>query len=246
MNKKKSRILKPKKNNNFQWIACLLILLGICVLIITLNNWKESKEGDSNSYISISDIPEYAGSPYIEIDGNVPSFTDDEKTVDVFEKYSDLDYLGRCGVAYANVCKELMPAEERGEIGMIKPSGWHTVKYNGLIEHNYLYNRCHLIAFCLTGENANEKNLITGTRYLNVEGMLPFETKVASYVARTGNHVLYRATPIYKGNNLVANGVQIEAWSIEDKGQGICFNVYCYNVQPGIVIDYQTGENWKA
>ncbi len=162
---------------------------------------------------------------------------------DAFEVYSDLDKLGRCGVAYANICKELMPTEDRGEIGMVKPSGWHTVKYNDLIEGNYLYNRCHLIGYQLAGENANVKNLITGTRYLNVTGMLPFENADANYVDRTNNNVLYRVTPIFEDNNLVATYVQIEAWSVEDKGSGICYNVLCYNVQPGIAINYATGDS---
>jgi len=150
-------------------------------------------------------------------------------------------YFGRCGVAYANICKEIMPTEERGVIGMVKPSGWHTVKYNDRIDGNYLYNRCHLIGYQLAGENANEKNLITGTRYLNVTGMLPFENEVADYVESTGNHVLYRVTPVYDGDNLVASGVQMEAESVEDKGAGVSFNVYVYNVQPGVLIDYATG-----
>lgn len=196
-------------------------------------------EEDTNDNISVSQNP-----IYIEVNNNIPLFTEAEKKcTEPFELYSDLDLLGRCGVAYANVCKELMPTEERGEIGSIKPTGWHTVKYPGLVEGNYLYNRCHLIAFCLAGENANEKNLITGTRYFNTEGMLPFEEKVANYVDHTNNHVLYRVTPIYENNNLVASGVQMEAWSVEDNGRGICFNVYVYNVQPGIEINYSTGDS---
>lgn len=191
----------------------------------------------------LADIPSYSGSAYCEINGNVPEFADDELVTDAFEYYSDLDSLGRCGVAYANICKELMPTEERGEIGMVKPSGWHTVKYNDRIDGNYLYNRCHLIGYQLAGENANEKNLITGTRYLNVTGMLPFENEVADYVESTGNHVLYRVTPIFDGDDLVASGVQMEAESVEDKGAGVSFNVYVYNVQPGVLIDYATGDS---
>lgn len=164
-------------------------------------------------------------------------------TTTAFENYSDLDSLGRCGVAYANICKDIMPTEERGKIGMIKPSGWHTVKYD-VIKDRYLYNRCHLIGYQLAGENANPKNLITGTRYLNVEGMLPFENLVADYVNNTGNHVLYRVTPMFSGSNLVANGVLIEAKSVEDNGGGIFFNVYCYNVQPGVGINYENGDSW--
>lgn len=186
-------------------------------------------------------IPEYSGNLYVELNNNIPNLSKDDGS-DVFELYSDMDNLGRCGVAYANICKEIMPTEERGEIGHIRPSGWHTVKYNGVVDGNYLYNRCHLIAYCLAGENDNEKNLITGTRQFNVEGMLPFETKVANYVDRTNHHVLYRVTPIYDGDNLVAKGVQIEALSIED--DEICFNVFVYNVQNNIHIDYATGESY--
>ena len=196
------------------------------------------------SSLSLDSLPEYAGQAYVEVNGGVPDFSDEDKErTDAFEYYSDLDALGRCGTAYANICRELMPTEERGNIGRIKPSGWHTVKYPDVIPDRYLYNRCHLIAFCLAGENANEKNLITGTRYLNVEGMLPFEEQVARYVERTGNHVLYRVTPIFSGDDLIASGVEMEAWSIEDQGEGICFHIYCYNVQPGITIDYATGES---
>lgn len=193
---------------------------------------------------SIDQVGAYSGNPYIAINNNVPYFTDSEMTrTDAFETYSNLDSLGRCGVAYANICNELMPTEERGEIGSIKPSGWHTANYHEYIDGNYLYNRCHLIGYQLSGENANEKNLITGTRYLNVQGMLPFENEVADYVESTGNHVLYRVTPIFEGNNLVASGVLMEAYSVEDQGKGVMFNVYCYNVQPGIVIDYATGDS---
>lgn len=189
-------------------------------------------------------IPQYSGQAYYVVNNNTPAFADSDKTrTDAFETYSELDGLGRCGVAYANICKEIMPTEERGEIGQIRPSGWQTVKYNDLIDGNYLYNRCHLIGYQLAGENANEKNLITGTRYLNVTGMLPFENAVADYVTKTNNHVLYRVTPIFEGNNLVASYVQIEAWSVEDNGAGIRYNVLCYNVQPGITIDYSNGNS---
>lgn len=194
--------------------------------------------------LSVSDIPAYSGKAYVPVFDNKPSFSDADLSETSFEVYSSLDSLGRCGVAYANVGKDLMPKMERGEIGQIKPSGWHTVKYD-CIEDLFLYNRCHLIAYCLSGENDNEKNLITGTRYMNVEGMLPLESKVANYVDSTGNHVLYRVTPIYEGDNLVCNGVQIEAMSVEDNGKGICFNVFCYNVQPDIVIDYTTGDSYQ-
>lgn len=189
----------------------------------------------------ISKVPPYSGSPATVINDNVPFFTADDMTTDVFENYSNLDSLGRCGTAFANICTDLMPTEPRGEIGMIRPSGWHTVKYNGIIDGNYLYNRCHLIAYELAGENANEKNLITGTRYMNVEGMLPYENDTKDYVERTGHHVLYRVTPVFEGGNLVASGVLMEAHSVEDDSFYFC--VYCYNVQPGIIIDYTTGDS---
>ena len=198
---------------------------------------------NNNSYVSLDAIPEYDGKAYVAVNNNEPFFTDSDMTTTAFENYSDLDSLGRCGVAYANICKDIMPTEQRGKIGMIKPSGWHTVKYD-VIKDRYLYNRCHLIGYQLAGENANPKNLITGTRYLNVEGMLPFENLVADYVNNTGNHVLYRVTPMFSGSNLVANGVLIEAKSVEDNGGGILFNVYCYNVQPGVGINYENGDSW--
>lgn len=198
---------------------------------------------NNNSYVSLDAIPAYDGKAYVAVNNNEPFFTDSDMTTTAFENYSDLDSLGRCGVAYANICKDIMPTEKRGKIGMIKPSGWHTVKYD-VIKDRYLYNRCHLIGYQLAGENANPKNLITGTRYLNVEGMLPFENLVADYVNNTGNHVLYRVTPMFSGSNLVANGVLIEAKSVEDNGGGILFNVYCYNVQPGVGINYENGDSW--
>lgn len=198
---------------------------------------------NNNSYVSLDAIPAYDGKAYVAVNNNEPFFTDSDMTTTAFENYSDLDSLGRCGVAYANICKDIMPTDERGKIGMIKPSGWHTVKYD-VIKDRYLYNRCHLIGYQLAGENANPKNLITGTRYLNVEGMLPFENLVADYVNNTGNHVLYRVTPMFSGSNLVANGVLIEAKSVEDNGGGILFNVYCYNVQPGVGINYENGDSW--
>lgn len=192
--------------------------------------------------IDLSSIPAYSGDPYVVINNNEPGFTDADLTTTSFETYSDLDSLGRCGVAYANIGTDLMPTEERGSIGQVKPSGWHTVKYD-CVDGKYLYNRCHLIGYQLTAENANTKNLITGTRYLNVEGMLPFENMVADYIKETGNHVLYRVTPIFDGDNLVASGVLMEAKSVEDDGDGILFNVYCYNVQPGVSINYATGDS---
>lgn len=188
------------------------------------------------------EIPQYADEPYTEINGNIPFFTDDEITDQSFETYSPLDALGRCGTAFACVGQDLMPTEERGSIGQVKPSGWHLVKYD-CVDGKYLYNRCHLIGYQLTAENANERNLITGTRYLNIEGMLPFENQVADYVQQTGNHVLYRVTPVFEGDNLLASGVLMEGYSVEDSGAGICFCVYAYNVQPGVQIDYATGES---
>lgn len=192
--------------------------------------------------VSMQSLPEYSGKPFVEMDGNQPGFTEEDKTKKSFERYSELDSLGRCGVAYANIGRELMPTKKRGSIGRVKPSGWHTVKYD-IVDGKYLYNRCHLIGYQLTAENANEKNLITGTRYMNVDGMLPFENMVADYVKETGNHVLYRVTPFFEGKDLLAKGVQIEAYSVEDAGDGICFNVFVYNVQPGIQIDYATGDS---
>lgn len=200
----------------------------------------------SSTSASLDAIPAYEGYAFVEINNNQPFFTDaDKQRTDAFEDYSELDSLGRCGVAYANICKELQPTEPRGKIGMVKPSGWHTVKYNDIIDGNYLYNRCHLIGFQLAGENANPKNLITGARYLNVVGMLPFENAVDDYVDTTGNHVLYRVTPMFSGDELVARGVLMEAYSVEDQGAGIQFCYYVYNIQPGIGIDYQTGDSWE-
>lgn len=195
-------------------------------------------------------IPEYNGKAYVTLNDNMPQFENFDDTT-VFETYSELDYLDRCGVAYANICKELMPTDDREEIGSVKPSGWvcngksNNNKYD-FVDGKYIYNRCHLIGFQLAGENANEKNLITGTRYLNIEGMLPFENMVADYVKEEGGHVLYRVTPIFKDNELVCRGVQIEAYSVEDDGKDICFNVFCFNVQPGVEINYQTGQNWTS
>lgn len=230
-----------------------LLLIYICILITTiLTSCKESKSDPSNIdtnsstvFASKQDIPEYSGEPYIILNDNQPDFSDDELTEESYESYSDLDSLGRCGVAEANIGQDLMPTEERGAIGQVKPTGWHTIKYDN-VDGKYLYNRCHLIGYQLTAENANVKNLITGTRYLNVTGMLPFEDTVADYVKETNNHVLYRVTPIFEGNNLVASGVQMEAKSVEDDGKGVCFNIYAYNVQPGITIDYATGESSES
>ena len=205
----------------------------------------ESAPSEAAGEIDIADIPEYSGSPYVEVSGNVPSFTDADLSSPA-ETNTPLDSLGRCGSAMAIVSRETMPTEERGSIGMVKPSGWHTVRYDDLISDRCLYNRCHLIGYQLTAENANERNLITGTRYLNVEGMLPFENEVARYVESTGNRVLYRVTPVFVGDELVARGVQMEAESVEDGGAGVSFNVFCHNVQPGIQIDYQTGQSRRS
>ncbi len=213
----------------------------LLLLCLTLTGCMDLLPPEHTS-VSLEDVPAYAGEPYVAIDDNQPDFSEEDLTTESFESYSPLDSLGRCGAAYANVGVDLMPTEERGSIGQVQPSGWHTVKYD-CVDGKYLYNRCHLIGYQLTGENANEENLITGTRYLNVDGMLPFENLVADYVQETANHVLYRVTPVFEGDNLLASGVQMEALSVEDGGEGICFNVYVYNVQPGVVIDYATGES---
>lgn len=199
------------------------------------------QEETSPTY-QVDDIPAYQGNLYVVLNNNEPNFSKTDYTTTSFEHYSDLDSLGRCGVAFANVGLETMPTEDRGSIGQVKPSGWHTVKYDN-VSGKYLYNRCHLIGYQLTGENANEKNLITCTRSMNTEGMLPFEDEVAEYVKDTGNHVLYRVTPIFEGDNLLATGVEMEAKSVEDDGKGVKFNVFVYNVQDGIQIDYKTGDS---
>lgn len=249
---------KSKKQNIWQSIATIIIIICFTIFGYINQNVETPKETNNientiqkeNVIFDLSTIPEYTSNPYVEINNNVPYFTEEEHTTDVFEKYSEWDKNGRSGVAYANICKEIIPkeGEERGEIGSVKDlSGWVQKRYDNLIKDKYLYNRCHLIGWQLAGENANKKNLITGTRYLNTEGMLPFENIVAEYIKRyQNNHVLYRVTPIFQGDNKLASGVQMEAWSVEDNGQGVCFNVYCYNVQPGIVIDYATGESHEA
>lgn len=199
-------------------------------------------DGKEKIVYDLSSIPEYSTDAYVIINNNEPYFDLDNLPTSSFEEYSNLDFLGRSGVAYANIGIDIMPTEERGSIGMIKPSGWHTVKYD-IVSGKYLYNRCHLIGYQLTGEGANEKNLITCTRYMNTVGMLKFENQVAEYIKSTNNHVLYRATPIFEGTNLLAKGVELEAYSIEDGGAGIKFNVFIFNVQDGITIDYATGES---
>ena len=237
LREKTNKILK-----SFRIIALIVVILFLAIFIIA--SAVKSSETYSRKESGLT-IPQYSGKAYAVINNNIPFFAEEDYTTESFETYSELDFLGRCGVAYANVGRDLMPTEKRGDIGSIKPTGWQQAKYEGIVESNppYLYNRCHLIAYCLTAENANEKNLITGTRYMNVEGMLPFEEQVARYLDRNDNHVLYRATPIFGGNNLLADGVLMEAYSVEDHGAGIQFCVYVYNVQPGIRIDYKTGKN---
>ena len=222
-----------------QKIMCGALILA---LLLAAVGCADAVKGPA---VTLENIPEYTGAAYVAVNDNEPYFTQEEITDEAFEMYSDLDAWGRCGVTCASVGPELMPAEERGDIGSVKPTGWHTVKYD-CVDGKYLYNRCHLIGYQLTGENANERNLITGTRYLNMEGMLPFENMVADYVEETGNHVMYRVTPVYEGSDLVAKGVLMEGYSVEDGGEGICFCVYAYNVQPGVEIDYATGESWLA
>lgn len=206
----------------------------------SLSTGQEQTSGDAG--FDLSSVPAYEGSPYVEINGNVPYFPDSDLTTASYENYGPLDSLGRCTTAVACIGQDLMPTEKRGDIGEVRPTGWHLVKYNG-IDGNYLYNRCHLIGYQLTGENANKRNLITGTRYMNVEGMEPFESRTADYIKETGNHVLYRVTPEFNGDNLLADGVLMEAESVEDSGAGIQFCVFCYDVQPGITIDYATGDS---
>ena len=228
--------------------------MGVSFLILFCAFIYSKNSTEINNYISkiipinytyaysIENIPEYTDKEYIIINNNEPYFTEEDYTQTSFEKYSDLDLLGRCGVAYANVGIDTMPTTERGSIGMIKPTGWHTIKYD-IVNGKYLYNRCHLIGYQLTGENDNEKNLITCTRQMNIGPMLEYENKVADYVKKTNNHVLYRVTPVFKDSNLLATGVEIEAYSVEDNGEGIKFNVFIYNVQEGIEIDYITGDS---
>ena len=224
-------------------LSILLGIIAISAMIISDKLYKEKDKSSIVEYHEEFEIPVYTGQPYVQINGNKPYWDKSEITIEVFEKYSELNKLGRCGVAYANICTDIMPTTEREDIGMIKPTGWHTIKYPEVIEDLYLYNRCHLIGYQLAGENANEKNLITGTRYMNIEGMLPFENKVADYVKNSSNHVMYRVTPIFEGENLLASGVLMEAYSVEDAGAGVCFWEYVFNVQPGIEIDYTTGES---
>ncbi len=238
---------KRKNKKILQLITSTIVLIGIIIFgyinqdVVIQNNIQNEIQEEKVNF-DLSTIPEYTDKPYIEINNNIPDFAEEDYSIEPFEKYNPLDYLGRCGVAFANICKEIMPqeGEERESIGSVIPSGWKQKEYDG----KYLYNRCHLIGYQLSAENANEQNLITGTQYLNIEGMLPFENQIAEYIDNNpNNHVLYRVTPIFKEENLLASGVQLEALSVEDNGKGIKFNVYCYNVQPGVEIDYKTGES---
>ena len=235
---------RKRKNKKKQFVLSILIVL-VAIGTYYKDEIQEyiqiNKTYAIESY-DMSNVPQYSGNSYVVLNNNKPNFTDEDYLKGSFEEYSELDTLGRCGVAYANVSVDTMPTEERGSIGQIKPSGWHTVKYD-IVSGKYLYNRCHLIGYQLTGENANPKNLITCTRSMNTEGMLEFENQVADYVKETNNHVLYRVTPIFEKNNLLASGVQIEASSVEDRCGDICFNVYVYNVEDGIKIDYFNGES---
>lgn len=233
---------KRKKNLNKLLSLIFCFLLAYFIYYVHLEYVNLTDDKNINTSYSLENIPAYSGEGYVYLNNNIPTFTEEEKKVESFEHYSSLDNLGRCGVAFASVSKDTMPTEERGSIGSIKPTGWHTVKYE-IVSGGYLYNRCHLIGYQLTGENANEENLITCTRYMNATTMLQFEQEVASYVEETDNHVLYRVTPYFEGDNLLATGVQMEAYSLEDDGEGISFNVFVYNVQPGINIDYETGES---
>ena len=229
--------MKKKKNQYTLSMLILVVVVLIAAKFMNANHAAKSYDLDS--------LPPYSGEASVVIDDNMPAFTADDITTQSFEKYSELDYLGRCGAAYACLSKDTMPTEERGQIGSVKPTGWQMAKYD-FISGKYLYNRCHLIGYQLSGENANKRNLITGTVYMNKEGMLPYENKVASYIKKTDNHVLYRVTPVFENDNLLANGVIMEAYSVEDNGEGVCFNVYCYNVQPNVEIDYATGESRAA
>ena len=220
----------------------LLTVALMCTILLT--GCTQNNINKENT-VSLETIPQFEGKAYVELNGNIPSFPEEDKTKQSFEHYEKLDVLGRARGAYANIGKETMPKEKRGSISSVHPTGWNNTQYN-FVDGKYLYNRCHLIGYQLTAENANERNLITGTRYMNVEGMLPFENMVADYIKETGNHVLYRVTPIYEGDNLVANGVEMEAESIEDNGEGIQFHVFVYNVQPLVDIDYRDGSSQKT
>lgn len=229
-------------------LAFLLIasILSGCVGFEINRPEPPKKNTVEESSFDYNSVPAYSGEAYVAVNNNTPFFRESEITDISFEEFSELDVLNRCGMVWASVGQDLMPSEERSSIGSIKPTGWQTVRYDGIVDGNYLYNRCHLIGFQLTGENANERNLITGTRYLNIDGMLPFENMIADYVKETDNHVMYRVTPVFEEDNLVASGVLLEGYSVEDEGEGICFCVFAYNVQPGVEIDYATGDSRLA
>lgn len=258
--------MKDKKRRTYGFLTGLLLILSVCLTscgnqgqtdsgkdsntqsgtkVAAEDHSAEEKGSDSESYVTVDDVPAYSGEPYVEVNDNQPEFTEEELTTVSYEEYSELDELGRCQSAEACIGQDLMPTETRESISSVKPTGWKNKSYD-TVDGGYVYNRCHLIGFQLTGENANEENLITGTRYMNVEGMLPFEDEVAAYIKETDNHVMYRVTPVFEGDDLVASGVQMQAESVEDDGVGISFNVYVYNVQPYVVIDYKTGENWEG
>lgn len=258
--------MKDKKRRTYGFLTVLLLILSVCLTscgnqgqtdsgkdsntqsgtkVAAEDHSAEEKGSDSESYVTVDDVPAYSGEPYVEVNDNQPEFTEEELTTVSYEDYSELDELGRCQSAEACIGQDLMPTEARESISSVKPTGWKNKSYD-TVDGGYVYNRCHLIGFQLTGENANEENLITGTRYMNVEGMLPFEDEVAAYIKETDNHVMYRVTPVFEGDDLVASGVQMQAESVEDDGVGISFNVYVYNVQPYVVIDYKTGENWEG
>lgn len=258
--------MKDKKRRTYGFLTGLLLILSVCLTscgnqgqtdsgkdsntqsgtkVAAEDHSAEEKGSDSESYVTVDDVPAYSGEPYVEVNDNQPEFTEEELTTVSYEDYSELDELGRCQSAEACIGQDLMPTEARESISSVKPTGWKNKSYD-TVDGGYVYNRCHLIGFQLTGENANEENLITGTRYMNVEGMLPFEDEVAAYIKETDNHVMYRVTPVFEGDDLVASGVQMRAESVEDDGVGISFNVYVYNVQPYVVIDYKTGENWEG
>lgn len=258
--------MKDKKRRTYGFLTGLLLILSVCLTscgnqgqtdsgkdsntqsgtkVAAEDHSAEEKGSDSESYVTVDDVPAYSGEPYVEVNDNQPEFTEEELTTVSYEDYSELDELGRCQSAEACIGQDLMPTEARESISSVKPTGWKNKSYD-TVDGGYVYNRCHLIGFQLTGENANEENLITGTRYMNVEGMLPFEDEVAAYIKETDNHVMYRVTPVFEGDDLVSSGVQMQAESVEDDGVGISFNVYVYNVQPYVVIDYKTGENWEG
>lgn len=248
--------MRKLRKTAFCVLLCMMILLTGCTYPDqdttagpqekqTEQTDTEQTDTDKTDAEEPSQSAKFLNDPYIIVDENVPGFTSEEITTESFEQYAPLDELGRCGAAFACVGADLMPMEKRGNISRVKPTGWHSTRYD-FVEGKNLYNRCHLIAYQLSGENANERNLITGTRYMNVSGMLPFEEQVGNYVRETGNHVMYRVTPVFDGDNLIADGVQMEALSVEDNGKGVSYNVYVFNVQPGVEIDYATGDSWES